>query len=511
MSGVVQTEEIESAVHDIVSRYPAVGLAIGVVRNGSLEFFHGHGVADVGTRMPITEDTVLRIASITKTFTAISVMQLYEKGLIDLDEPVGGYLRAYRLVPASPGHRPVTIRHLLTHTAGMPEVAHPDGVFRPDFGESFPAGERLPSPAEFYGGAIRLRAEPGTRFVYNNHGPTTLGQIVEDVSGKTLADYFHDHIFQPLGMVDSCLKRSDAVETRLATGYEIHSGRLEEVDERDMVTAGAASIFSTPRDMSRYVAALLAGGEGEHGSILEPDTLEMMFDPHWQPDPRIPGMGLGFFRAERNGHVVVRHQGTHPGFHSEMALAPAAGIGVVAFTNGARQADFWLPAEVGAMLGRLLGSPVESMAPAAHHPERWTEMCGWYRLDAGLTDVRLRGMMGAGAEVFIRDGRLMFRFLTLIPALAGGFPLEPADPDDPDVYRIDLSDEGLDPIRIVFGRSDSGKVTRLLLDLMPLLLEKQPASTNPRKWMKGAVGALGLAAASTLSGKLRGRADRASR
>jgi CubicO group peptidase (beta-lactamase class C family) len=109
----------------ISSRHPAVGLAVSVVRDGHLRHFHRHGLADIVSRTPVTEDTVFRIGSITKTFTAIAVLQLCERGLIDLDAPAGGYLRSYRLIPAKPGHRPPTIPQLLTHTAGLPQLVYP--------------------------------------------------------------------------------------------------------------------------------------------------------------------------------------------------------------------------------------------------------------------------------------------------------------------------------------------------------------------------------------------------
>ena len=92
--------EMKARVEEILNRHAAVGLAVGVVRNGRLEFFYGHGFADIASNTPITEDTVFRIASITKTFTAIAVMQLWEQGRVDLDAPANDYLRAYRLIPA---------------------------------------------------------------------------------------------------------------------------------------------------------------------------------------------------------------------------------------------------------------------------------------------------------------------------------------------------------------------------------------------------------------------------
>jgi CubicO group peptidase (beta-lactamase class C family) len=111
---------LKARVRGILNRHPAVGLAVGVVRNGRLEFFYGHGLADIASNTPVSEDTVFRIGSITKTFTAIAVLQLWEQGLVDLDVPADDYLRAYRLVPAKAAHRPATVRQLLTHTAGLP-------------------------------------------------------------------------------------------------------------------------------------------------------------------------------------------------------------------------------------------------------------------------------------------------------------------------------------------------------------------------------------------------------
>src|SRR5512132_2910101 len=256
----------QAVVANVLDRWPAAGLAVGVVRDGSLEWFHGHGVADVASNTPVTEDTVFRIGSITKTFTAIAVLQLWEHGRIDLDAPANHYLRAYRLIPAKASFRPATVRQLLTHTAGIPEVLHPLDVVRPLFGETVKAAGPVPSLADYYRGALRIQAEPGTRFRYTDHGFATLGQLVEDLSGQPLDRYLREHIFEPLGMADTDLLRSERLASRLAKGYKLRSDGPKAVTDRQWVTAAASSIYSTPRDMTRYVAALLRGGSGEHGS-----------------------------------------------------------------------------------------------------------------------------------------------------------------------------------------------------------------------------------------------------
>jgi hypothetical protein len=261
-----------------------------------------------------------------------------------------------------------------------------------------------------------------------------------------------------------------------------------------MVTAGAASVFSTPADMGRYLSALLGGGANAHGSILRSDTLTTMFEPQYRPDPRIPGMGLGFFRTRVGHGILVGHQGTHPGFHSHIALAPDGRVGAMGFTNGAHQADFWLPTVVSSLVGGLAGlASDEDPLPSAPRPDRWSELVGWYRLQAGPMDLRLRGMIGFGVEVFVRSGQLMVRFLTPVPTLARGFPLVPDDPVDPDVMRFEPG-EGMDLMRIVFGRDRGGAIDRVHLEVMPLTLPKGGSSANPRRWATAIAAVVGSAA-----------------
>jgi CubicO group peptidase (beta-lactamase class C family) len=488
--------ELKGRIDGILNRHPAVGLAVGVVRNGRLELFSGHGLADITATTPVTQDTVFRIGSITKTFTAIAVLQLWEQGLVDLDAPVNDYLRAYRLIPAKAGHRPATVRQLLTHTAGLPQLVYPWRAFTPILGETVRFGQPLPSLAEFYRGGLHLVAEPGTRCTYSNHGFATLGQLVEDVSRTPLDRYFREHLFEPLAMADTDLVRSERVRSRLATGYRLRSDGPHPVGDCDVICVGAGSIYSTTSDMARYVAALLGGGTGDHGSILNRETLAGMFAPQYRPDPRIPGIGLAFFRDEVGGHLVVEHEGLVPGFSSQLSLAPDEGVGVVAFTNGARSASAWLGTEVSGLLRYLLGAPDQVIGTdVPHHPELWGELCGWYAFRSSLRDVQRWLLLGT--EVFVRRGQLMLRALSPLPALNRGLALHPDDERDPYVFRIDLSDFGLGTARVVFSREPGVSATAVYLEFAPALLsfDKQPATKNPRPWATSALGAVAAATA----------------
>jgi len=481
--------DLTARIGEILNRWPVAGLAVGVVRHGSLAWFHGHGVADVAAGTPIDQDTVFRIASVTKTITAIAVMQLLEQGLVDLDAPANDYLNAYRLIPARPGFRPATLRHLLTHTAGVRAVREPSDLFRPALGWGTRAGRPVPPLAGYYRGGLHIDAEPGTKWAYSNHGFATLGQIVEDVSGIPLGRYFRERVFGPLGMDHSDLTRTGRVRPRLATGYVLRSRGLRAVTDREVVPAGGGSVYSTTGDMARYAAALLGGGANEHGRVLMPATLASMFEPSYQPDPRIPGMGLGFFRGQAGAHPTVGHDGIWPGFHSALVLAPGQGTGVVAFANTGPFSPFAATGPVAsAVLRGILGLPEDALRTGVpEQPWAWAELCGWYSLGPGvLTDPQPR-MLG-GVEVAVRHGHLIIRGQTPVPAVRRGVRLHP-DGDDPYAFRIDLPGFGSGTSPVVFSRDPSGHVTALHLGIQPLSFRKRPDAQNARPWVAGALAA----------------------
>ena len=488
--------DLTARIGEILNRWPVAGLAVGVVRHGSLAWFHGHGVADVAAGTPIDQDTVFRIASVTKTITAIAVMQLLEQGLVDLDAPANDYLNAYRLIPARPGFRPATLRHLLTHTAGVRAVREPSDLFRPALGWGTRAGRPVPPLAGYYRGGLHIDVEPGTKWAYSNHGFATLGQIVEDVSGIPLGRYFRERVFGPLGMDHSDLTRTGRVRPRLATGYVLRAHGLKPVADRGIPTPGSGGIYSTPADMARYLGALLRGGAGEHGSVLKPATLASMFQPHFQPDPRVPGMGLAFEPGQESGHRTVGKTGVVSGFLSAMILAPEEGIGVFAFSNTGGFDNRGTPAPLAsALLRHVLGLPGQAIRTGIPpRPETWGELCGWYSPDPGpVTNLFTRALFGAGAEVTVRGAHLMLKPLTPMPAMRRGARLYPDDPGDPAVFRAELSEFGLSVPVVFSGESEDGTTTRLLIDLFSF--RKRPDVRNPRRWANGvaAAGAVALA------------------
>src|SRR5208282_5563537 len=167
--------------------------------------------AFAGLAVPITLDTSFRIGSISKTLTAIGLMQLHQQGLFQLDDPVNNFLSAYKI--EQPRSAPaVTFRHLLTHTSGIGEVRKLSDLLRPTIGLAANP-ERIPTLRQYYAPALKADVAPQVKWAYANHGFATLGQLVEDLSGQPFAEYMIDHVFGPLRMDHSDYRLSERVRS----------------------------------------------------------------------------------------------------------------------------------------------------------------------------------------------------------------------------------------------------------------------------------------------------------
>jgi CubicO group peptidase (beta-lactamase class C family) len=488
---MAELDHVQATVAKVLDRWPSGGLAVGIVRSDSLAWFRGYGLASTTAKTPITQDTVFRIGSITKTFTAIAVMQLWERRLVDLDTPANDYLRAFRLVPVKAGLRQPTVRHLLTHTAGIGYWRRFSDLLRPGVGSGVRAGRSGTSPlALYYRRGLPVEVEPGTKWMYSNHGFATLGQIVEDVSGQPLDRYLREHIFEPMGMEHTDLTRSERVRPQLATGYSLNSRGLRPVDDREVPAVGGGAAYSTMADLARYVKVLLGGGAGGHHSVLQPETLAIMFDSHFPPDRRVPGMGLGFLRGDEGGHRTVGHDGIVSGFLSQLTIAPEDGIGVVVLGNTGALDGRGAPQPLGtALLRRLLSLPDTALrTDLLPRPETWADVCGWYGPDPGtVTNLFIRAFMGAGAEVMVDGSHLVLKPLIPIPALRRGWRLYPDAADDPKVFRVDFTELGKGTLPVVFsgGAGSEATAQRMFIDMMSF--RKRPDIRNPRPWAAAAL------------------------
>lgn len=300
-----------------LQRSQIAGAAITVVRNGEVLLQKGYGYADVAAKKRVDPDkTVFRGESISKVFSATAVMQLVEQGKLDLDADVNRYLDFK--IPDAFG-QPITLRNLLTHSAGFADVAK---------NESHIAVDSFPPLAEHLRRRLPPRVfPPGETPAYSNYGASLGGYIVQRVSGELFEDYIQKHILDALGMRHStCYQPTPAaLQADMRKAYDVASGSempFELIAERP-----AGCLSATATDMARFVIAHLQGGQYDGRQILAPQTARLMHARASRVAPHVNGMALGFIQNDRNGRRIIGHDGDGFGSHSDMQLYLDHGVG----------------------------------------------------------------------------------------------------------------------------------------------------------------------------------------
>jgi CubicO group peptidase (beta-lactamase class C family) len=448
----MKLEQLENTLVAACNEHAFAGLAVAIVESGRCVYAKGFGMADAARGVPITLDTSFRIGSISKTLTAIGLMQLHQRGLFQLDDPVNNFLRAYKI--EQPRSAPaVTFRHLLTHTSGLGEFRKLSDLLRPTIGLAAKP-EKLPTLREYYAPALKADVAPQVKWAYANHGFATLGQLVEDLSGQPFAEYMIDRVFGPLGMNHTDYRLSERVRNTLAQGYRMGRRGLKPISYREVIPAPAGSIFSSVNDMARYLGALLGGGANDTGRVLESETLATMMTPQYQLDPRMPAMGLAFMLSRMDGVTLVGHDGGWPGFTSAMLLAPENDVGTVVFTN---TTSLLAPDLLARELLQVALGKNESVAqsPILEQTHLWNQLCGTYRPAKGFNSNFRIWMLGGALRVFVKRGHLMIGGRVPFGPIRKGLRLYPADPADPLLLRATVS--GLD-ILVLFKRNAAGRI-----------------------------------------------------
>ena len=305
------------------------GMAALVALDGAIQFEGYHGLANAQHEVPVTADTPFRIASLTKPFTAAAILALAEEERLDVDDPLSKHLPYY------PGGDAITLRHLLTHSAGIPNY-----TAKPEFLER----ASLPWTPEEIAALFKdepLEFEPGERYSYSNSGYYLLGQIVEEVTGKPFEAYLSKRFFEPLGMRHTGMHDPRAILPNGAQGYTVETGVLKNAQEWHTPNAGGAGgMYSTVRDLHRWTQALF------HGDLLTRESLEGVFEgvfmgdvpPEGLPEG-LPAYGHGWVITEHRGLPMLNHMGGLPGFTSIMAHYPKQGLTVVVLSNCAPPHD----------------------------------------------------------------------------------------------------------------------------------------------------------------------------
>ena len=293
-----------------LARGDVAGAVVVVVKDGQVLTEKGYGYADMAAQRPVDPETTLfRPGSVSKLFTWTAAMQMVEAGKVSLDQDVNTYLD-FRIPPYQ--GQPVTLRNLMTHTAGFEET-NKDLIFAEPAPEpKLDAYLKSHLPARIF--------PPGQVPAYSNYGATLAGYIVQRVSGETFDDYIERHIFGPLGMQHATFRQPlpAALKPLMSKGYEKADGPAKTQEVVGPAPAGSSAISGG--DMARFMIAHLQDGEYNGQRILQAATAQLMHSTALNNIPPLNSMLLGFYQMNRNGHRIIGHGGDSQWFHSELSL-----------------------------------------------------------------------------------------------------------------------------------------------------------------------------------------------
>jgi CubicO group peptidase (beta-lactamase class C family) len=423
------------------------GMSIGIVYDQELIWAKGFGYAHMEQKILATPQTLYRIASISKLFTSTAILQLRDAGKLQLDDSVTKHLPWFQIENPYPDAPVVTIRHLLTHTSGLPRES-PFPYFT-DF--EFPTSEQirkaLPGQQAVYASE--------TRWKYSNLALTLAGEVVAAVSGQAYADYVEKHILEPLGMGSTQVGLPETSRAQLATGYgrRMPDGTRQvrpPSDLRGLAPAGALS--SSVEDLARFAALQFRDGPAAGKQILKGSTLREMHRVHWLQSDWKSGWGLGFHVLHTEDRDLVGHGGWLAGYQSAFYTSPREKIAVIALINADDGRPY--PGTPESVIDRafqwvapaITKAVSPELTPDKPRPE-WQTYVGKYRNPWG------------DAQVLIRDGKLIMinpidqdpagTAATLQPVGEHAFRIEGGSPFGPHGERV------------VFELGQDGKVSRV--------------------------------------------------
>jgi CubicO group peptidase (beta-lactamase class C family) len=366
------------------------GVALAITKGTRVVHVAGYGETSSGD--PVTADTPMAVASVSKSFTSLAVLQLVERGDVELDRPVRGYLPEFTM--ADPRAARITVRQLLDQTSGMADSAFHE--------------KSLPQPDTLEGAVARLRtarlaAEPGTVFSYHNTNYQVAARLVEVVSGEPFAAYLHGHVFAPLGMRHSRTIDTDRDLPASARGHLYVLGQAVALPEPAGFGNGSGGVLSSAGDMARWLIA-------QNGGILSPESVKEMRTPSEQSG----NYALGWFVGEtERGTPVIEHGGDLFTSTAGQLLMPGTGYGVAVMANtGLAFAD------AGALMDGIV-TMLEGGAPELPSAQPFLATDLLFALLTLLTiGLAVRGVARSRHWATRRTGRQLWRLLPYLLPLA---------------------------------------------------------------------------------------------
>ncbi|UCG33520.1 MAG: serine hydrolase [Phycisphaerales bacterium] len=334
------------------------GMAVGVVHDQDLIWSRGYGYADLAEKIPTTDQTLYRVASVTKLLTATAVVQAAERGKLSLEEPVAKYLPWFMPKDADPGH-PVLVWHLLTHTAGLQRETPGtdfDQLHRPDVAIVQGATPQT-----------SLTLPPQTRQKYSNYGFQVAGLLVSELSGMPFPQYVARHILGPLGMNDSRLLDGNETCPGLAIPYGRRLPDAKRSIESQVNNSGllaAGGLVTSVRDLARFASLQFNTADDYAGPVLTGWSLRDMHRPRWLAPDWSRGHGIGWFLTRRENAILLSHGGSLPGYKSNLLIDPASKVAVIVLIN----ADDGRAGELAQGVMDIVAGPIVTAAEPVEAP-----------------------------------------------------------------------------------------------------------------------------------------------
>ena len=315
---------LEERLLFLMEKHEIPGVSLALVQDGQIVWADAFGYADLESGRVLTVDTPMRVQSISKSVTAWGVLSLYEQRLIDLDAPMARYLKDFSLPPSDFPVEEITIRRLLSHTAGLP-LGDVFTIYSPT--------EEMPTLQEKLTQEVVLVRQPGTAFSYSNTGYNLLELLIEEVTGRDFAEYMETEILRPLGMESSSFTWSAAMTPAPPTGYALNGRPIPTYVYPER---GSGGLFATAEDIARFLLASM----GEN-PVLGKGSIDLMYTP-MSDKIGIYGLvfdayGLGhYLEILPNGALSISHGGQGTGIMTHFQAVPETGDGFVILTNSQR-------------------------------------------------------------------------------------------------------------------------------------------------------------------------------
>jgi CubicO group peptidase (beta-lactamase class C family) len=322
------TEELDKKIPILLQEFMVPGIAIAIIEDGELVLQKAYGFADVGKGEKVTTQTGFNIGSISKTIAAWGVMKLVEEGKIDLDAPAENYVTRWKLPESDFDSKKVTVRRLLSHTAGLSLHGYP----------GWTANDRLSTIEESLDGrnngpgSVEMIIKPGTKWKYSGGGYTILQLIVEELTRQKFEDYMQTQVLNPLGMTSSSYKIDKAI---LENSSLEHDSFGEQIDFELFTAQAAAGLHTTIEDFTRFAyASLFAHKDNKtYNTVLTEKTIEEMMNPAPASNDSY-GLGYQVQNIPTTSYSLKGHGGANTGWHAFFRVNPDTNDGFIMITNG---------------------------------------------------------------------------------------------------------------------------------------------------------------------------------